>query len=121
MATAVESARIGIAKYLVPFAFVYNPSLLFEGPGWLTVISTAFALVGMWGLSVMLEGWHKGRISMPVRTIVGLSSLALLFPPQLDFFDTVPGYAVVTIGLACLVVVLTMQNRSRQTVNGRTG
>jgi TRAP-type uncharacterized transport system fused permease subunit len=32
MSTAVKSAMIGVAKYLVPFAFVYNPSLLFEGP-----------------------------------------------------------------------------------------
>ena len=28
MATAVESSKVGIAKYIVPFAFIYNPSLL---------------------------------------------------------------------------------------------
>ena len=32
MATAVESTRVGIAKYLAPLIFVYNPSLLFVGP-----------------------------------------------------------------------------------------
>jgi len=62
MATAVESARIGIAKYLVPFVFVYSPALLFEGPIWLTLVTTALAFVGLWGLSVMLEGWYKGQI-----------------------------------------------------------
>jgi TRAP transporter 4TM/12TM fusion protein len=118
MATAVESARIGIAKYLVPFAFVYNPSLLFEGPVWLTVISTGFALVGMWGLSVMLEGWYKGRINMPVRIIVGLASIAMLFPPQLDFLETIPGFAVVAIGLCCLVGVLFLQGRHQQAEPG---
>ena len=110
----MESARIGIAKYLVPFAFVYNPSLLFEGPVWLTVISTAFALVGMWGLSVMLEGWHKGRISMPVRVVVGVASLALLFPPQLDLLQSVPGYIVIAVGFTCLVGILTIQGRNRR-------
>ncbi|MFL2821909.1 MAG: TRAP transporter permease, partial [Alphaproteobacteria bacterium] len=28
MSTAVESSKVGIAKYIVPFAFIYNPSLL---------------------------------------------------------------------------------------------
>ena len=122
MATAVESARIGIAKYLVPFAFVYNPSLLFEGPIWLTLISTALALVGMWGLSVMLEGWHKGRISMPVRIVVGLASISLLFPPHIDVFGSVPGFAIVALGLASLTAILFVLNRQRRTVEaGRTG
>ena len=31
MSTAVESSKVGIAKYIVPFAFIYNPSLLMEG------------------------------------------------------------------------------------------
>ena len=119
MATAVESARIGIAKYLVPFAFVYNPSLLFEGPAWLTVISTAFALVGMWGLSVMLEGWHKGRIGMPVRLVIGLASIAMLFPPQLLLMDLVPGYVVITTGLIVLFGSLALQGRHRAALQRR--
>ena len=47
MATAVESTRVGIAKYLVPLAFAYNPSLLLVGPTWLSLISTAAALLGL--------------------------------------------------------------------------
>ena len=65
MATAVESARIGIAKYLVPFAFVYNPSLLLEGPIWLTAISLPLAVAGVWALSLALEGWYRGPLGPP--------------------------------------------------------
>src|SRR5690606_253754 len=63
MATAVESARVGIAKYLVPFMFVYNPSLLFIGPLWLTAFSAVTALVGAWALSTAVEGWLFGSLS----------------------------------------------------------
>ncbi len=64
MATAVESTRIGIAKYIVPLVFVYDPSLLFVGPIWLTVISSALAMSGLWVLSIGLEGWYRGPINI---------------------------------------------------------
>ncbi len=99
MATAVESARIGIAKYLVPFVFVYNPSLLFEGPVWLTAVSGLMAMAGLWGLSVMLEGWCKGALSMPVRVLVGVMSIALMFPPMLTVFGGLPGYVIAGAGV----------------------
>jgi TRAP transporter 4TM/12TM fusion protein len=102
MATAVESARIGIAKYLVPFVFVYNPSLLFEGPLWLTAVSMVMATAGLWGLSVMIEGWCRGGLSMPVRLFVGALSLALLFPPLVPLFGAVPGYALSVVGIVGL-------------------
>jgi len=86
MATAVESARIGIAKYLVPFIFVYNPSLLFEGPLWLTVYSTFAALIGVWALSVALEGWIYGRVAPLPRILVAIGGLFLMYPPLLAAF-----------------------------------
>lgn len=86
MATAFESARIGIAKYLVPFIFVYNPSLLFEGPVWLTAYSCLAALVGVWAMSVALEGWLKGPLSPLLRALVGVASIALMYPPLLSAF-----------------------------------
>jgi len=86
MATAFESARIGIAKYLVPFVFVYNPSLLFEGPTWLTIYSCLAALIGVWAMSVALEGWLKGPLSTLQRVAAGVASISLMFPPLLSAF-----------------------------------
>jgi TRAP transporter 4TM/12TM fusion protein len=73
MATAVESARIGVAKYLVPFVFVYNPSLVFEGPLWLSGYSALAALFGVWAMSVALEGWCMGRLNGAYRIAPRLS------------------------------------------------
>jgi TRAP-type uncharacterized transport system fused permease subunit len=98
MGTAIESARIGIAKYLVPFAFVYNPSLLFEGPLWMTVLSTVAALGGVWGLSLTLEGYYRGPIAAPLRVVLGVLALALLWPPGIVFFDLMPGYVALAAG-----------------------
>jgi len=98
MATAVESARVGVAKYIAPFVFVYNPSLIFKGPVWLTVISTITAVVGLWALSVMLEGWYKGHVPVVPRLLLGCAGLALLVPVTGEPFGLVPGYVVVALG-----------------------
>ena len=101
MATAFESARIGIAKYLVPFIFVYNPSLLFQGPLWLTVWSAIAAMIGVWALSVALEGWLRGALPSHLRLGTGIAGIALMYPPMLSVID-VPGY-VVNAGAAILL------------------
>ena len=107
MATAFESARIGVAKYLVPFIFVYNPSLLFEGPVWVTIYSCLAALIGVWAMSIALEGWLKGPLSTAVRAMVGVASIALMFPPLLSAFGVGGFYLNIAAaaGLAALYVV----------------
>lgn len=114
MGTAVESARIGIAKYLVPFVFVYNPSLLFEGSPWLTAYSFIAAMAGLWGLSVALEGWCRGAIGGAVRVAVGLASVALLFPPNIEFIGLAPGYVVAAVGGVCLGIFAVIRFRLQQ-------
>ncbi len=110
MATAFESARIGIAKYLVPFIFVYNPSLLFEGPLWLTLWSATAAMIGVWALSVALEGWLKGHLSPLLRVAAGITGIALMYPPMLSVVD-LPGYAI-NAAAAILITVFYIHRRT---------
>jgi len=114
MATAVESARIGIAKYIVPFIFVYNPALLFEGPLWLTAYSFVAAMTGLWGLSMALEGWSRGPLSPPLRAVVGLFSIALMIPPNVHLFGVLPGHACVIAGAVGFAGFLALRYRLRE-------
>ena len=104
MMTAVESARVGIAKYLVPFIFVYNPSLLFEGPLWLTIYSTAAAFAGVWMLSAALEGWFRAALSPPMRLLAGTGAISLMYPPIVGLFG-LSGYILNGIGVALALVL----------------
>ncbi len=101
METAVESARIGIAKYIVPFAFVYNPSLVFEGPLWLTLYSTVAVLIGVWALSVALEGWYRGPVGAMGRMLMLGVTVLMFVPPQADPFG-IPGHVFVLAGAAAM-------------------
>jgi TRAP transporter 4TM/12TM fusion protein len=97
MATAVESSKVGIAKFLVPFIFVYNPTLLFEGPLWLTGFSAVTALVGVWVLSMAMEAWMKGPASLSLRALLLVCAVLLLWPPQHDLFG-VSGLTMTLVG-----------------------
>ncbi len=105
MATAVESARIGIAKYLVPFAFVYNPALLLEGPAWMTAVSLPPAVAGVWALSLALEGWYRGRLPGSLRIGLALAGGLLLLPPQATVAG-LPAWGLVTVGGGILALVV---------------
>ncbi|HKI98678.1 MAG TPA: TRAP transporter permease [bacterium] len=112
MSTAFEAAKVGIAKYLVPFIFVYNPSLLFVGPLWLTAFSVLTALGGVWALSAAIEGWLHGRLSLWMRGVLFLVSWALLYPPQLSVLG-ISGYVITVAGAAAAVVVYVLRGRAR--------
>ena len=60
MSTAVESSKVGIAKYIVPFAFVYNPALM-EGPILWSIYSLIAVLLAYW-CDFGLEGWFNGHL-----------------------------------------------------------
>lgn len=111
MGTAVESARIGIAKYLVPFAFVYNPSLLLEGSLWLTAVSLPLALAGVWSLSLALEGWYRGRLSPAWRVLLLVVGGLLLLPPQ-SAIAGLPGWGLAAVGAGALLVVMFARRRA---------
>ena len=113
MATAFEAARVGITKYLVPFIFVYNPSLLFEGPLWLTGYSAVAALFGVWGLSLALEGWYKAALTLPIRVLIGVAAILAMYPPLLTPLG-LSGFVLNAIGGAVLFGIFLTRGRVRR-------
>jgi TRAP transporter 4TM/12TM fusion protein len=97
MATAIEATRVGIAKFLVPLIFVYNPALLFVGPAWFTAVSAALALAGLWVLSMGLEGWCRGRLNVAMRAALIAGAVLILFPPNHHLLG-IAGYWLVLAG-----------------------
>jgi TRAP-type uncharacterized transport system fused permease subunit len=117
MATAVESTRVGIAKYLVPFAFVYNPALLLVGPTWFSIVSTLLAVAGLWVLSTGLEGWCRGRLNAAQR-IAALGAAALILLPPTTTIAELHGFIWNAGGLAAAVVLLGPRLLQRVSASG---
>tara|TARA_B110000305_G_scaffold240351_1_gene310698 strand:- start:543 stop:2549 length:2007 start_codon:yes stop_codon:yes gene_type:complete len=111
MATAFESSKIGIAKYIVPFAFVYNPALLLEGPLYLSLYSFISVLIAYWAMTISLEGWLKGALSSYKRIIALISSLLLLMPP-IEIILGFSGFILNGLGLILLISLYLMPNKT---------
>ena len=62
MATGLEAFRLGIAGFLVPFAFVFHPELLLRGT-WTEILAmSAFAAISAVALAAAIVGQAAGRL-----------------------------------------------------------
>jgi TRAP transporter 4TM/12TM fusion protein len=112
MQTGWTAMRLGVVKYLVPFFFVYNAALLTHGPLWDVLLSTLFAVIGVFYLSSALEGylWGLGILNLTSRILMVAGGLLTAFP---ELITTL-------IGLILLVAVtlfnyLPMRGKKRKT------
>lgn len=80
MATGFEAFRLGIAGFLVPFAFVYQPALLLNGSPLSIALSLAMTAVGV----LFLAGGVIGHLSRPLsllqRCLLLAAACLLVFP-----------------------------------------
>ena len=100
--TGNTAFRLGIAKALVPFVFVYSPALLLvaEGFTWEAfVVTLAGAMLGIAAMGVAFSGYLIAPLRMVERIYVAF--VALLF--------IAPGLLTMAIGLALLVPVALLQ------------
>jgi len=98
-ATGVAAMRLGATGFIVPFMFVYGPSLLFIGT-WTEVLTTIlFSSVGVVCLAASLHGYLLGPATIWQRVILFVAAINLI----------VPGYVTDLVGLVLLAVVLVAQ------------
>ncbi|WP_420861252.1 TRAP transporter permease [Algirhabdus cladophorae] len=105
--TGNTAFRLGIAKALVPFVFVYSPALLLVADGftWAAfTITLAGAMMGIASLGVAFSGYFIAPMGKPERYWIAMVSLLFIAPGLLTF----------AIGAVLLVPVILLQFRARK-------
>jgi len=78
MKTSVESFRIGLAAFVVPFMFFASPAMLMQG-SWFDIghvfVSAAF---GIYLLSAAVQGYFFGHLNYALRAVLALAALAMI-------------------------------------------
>lgn len=97
--TGINAVKLGIAAFIVPYFFVFNPPLLFQGSLPSVLWAGVTALVGAALLSGAMIGWLMGDIGIPERIVLFASALGLIDPGQVSNL----------LGLAGLALVLVLQ------------
>jgi TRAP transporter 4TM/12TM fusion protein len=85
MEVAFTSVKLGIIAFIVPFMFVYDPILLFDGSVIEIIIATITAIIGTFILASGVQGWFIGnRVNVLSRFILLVGSLCLIIPGLLS-------------------------------------
>lgn len=80
MATGWEAVKLGIVAFIVPFVFVFSPSLLAQGPVWMVLANLGISLVGVISISAGLRGFLFVRVSPVFRFLLIAAAIALFVP-----------------------------------------
>ncbi|MBL3705912.1 TRAP transporter fused permease subunit [Sulfitobacter sp. BDSS02] len=75
--TGLEAVKVGIASFLIPFMFIYTPSLLLDGAWYRIAIDSVTAAIGIICLAAAVQGYLR-RLLKPWER-VALAATALLF------------------------------------------
>ena len=106
MRTAVQSMRLGIVLYFIPFFFVYNPSLILQGSHLEAAYLFALCLLGIMFIAAGLEGYlvKVGRVSLWARPLLIAAGTLIAFP---EWDSTFIGAALAL----CVIAVLLMSRK----------
>ena len=101
MKTALQSTKLAIAAFIVPYAFALNPVMLFiDVTGPMQVVSIIItSLVGIFGVASALEGYIFVKMN-PVQRVMAAAGGLLLIDP---------GVLTDIIGIALVAVVIGWQ------------
>ncbi len=91
--------RLSITAFIVPYMFVYAPSLLLIGDIPTVLLTCVTACTGVWALAASMAGWTFIRVNMLERAIYFCGAFALIFP----------GIKTDLLGVGLLALALGMQ------------
>ncbi|MBW1696900.1 MAG: TRAP transporter fused permease subunit [Deltaproteobacteria bacterium] len=93
-----SAVRFGLVAFIIPYMFVYSPSLLMQGPGWQILLNSFTAVVGVVSLASALEGYLYGIISNALRVLLLVLAILLVVP---HYLSSLIGLAIF---MACVIV-----------------
>jgi TRAP transporter 4TM/12TM fusion protein len=100
--TGWTAFRLGIAGFIVPFAFAYNPSLLLIGTFWEISHTVITAILGVICLAVAVEGYLYKSLAFWERVIAAFASVLLITPSKKTILP----------GIVLMMILFTIQKKS---------
>lgn len=78
--------KIGLSGYILPFMFISSPELLMEGSWSAVILATISGTIGIFALSVAVEGYYRGEMNVIFRVLLLAAAFCLLYSGLLTDF-----------------------------------
>jgi len=82
MVTAVTAWKLSLAAFIIPYMFIFGPSLLMVGTVLEIALTLLSAVLGIFALACAIEGWVMGKAG-PVSRLLCLAGALVLIRPGL--------------------------------------
>jgi len=96
MRTALQSMRLGVVIYIIPFFFLFNPALILQGPSLFeSFYSIALCLLGITIIAAGMEGYlvRVGKVPLIMRGPLVLAGVLITFPEwKTDVIGAILGF-----------------------------
>ncbi|MEB3101550.1 TRAP transporter permease [Ferviditalea candida] len=100
--TGFQAVRLAVAGFIVPFMFVFAPSMLMIDTNIAHIVMIVVtSVLGVFLLAIAMEGFFRERLSIPLRGVSFASALLLIYP----------GLITSLIGFVGFVIVLLLNKR----------
>jgi TRAP transporter 4TM/12TM fusion protein len=80
--TGWQGVKIGWIAYVVPFVFVFQPSILFRGDVWTGLWQLGTSCLGVVLGTAALVGWARGPLAWPWRIAAMMATVSLFMPAE---------------------------------------
>ncbi|MBA1336631.1 MAG: TRAP-type uncharacterized transport system, fused permease component [Firmicutes bacterium] len=108
MKVGFTAFRMGIILFVIPYFFIYNPLLLFEGEYIKIIVSIITASLGVYAFTIFNLGWCKSKINIINRLVFLAASLLLI---QSSLKTDLIGFGLMAVGY---LIALKMAKSSNQ-------
>lgn len=108
MATSLVAMRLGMVKYIIPFAFAYNPAVIAQGTLGDVAFTFVMAALGVVMMASSFEGYLVGvrrRLILPLRVVGVVAGAAMFAPETLS--------SLIGLGVAAAVVAVAVLTQPR--------
>ncbi len=95
MQSAFNATKLAIAAFIIPYIFVFSPSLLLVATTPLEIAQIIVtSLIGMVGVGAALEGWLLHKCNVLERLLLAAAGLSLIIP---EIYTDIAGVTVIAI------------------------
>jgi len=80
MKIAMQAIKLGIAGFVVPFMFIFNPGIVLIGSNFRIISDIFYAVLSILLISYSLEGYFIKKLSLINRVLSGAAAICIIIP-----------------------------------------
>jgi TRAP-type uncharacterized transport system fused permease subunit len=114
MKTGFYATKLGVAGFIVPFLFAYEPRLLFVGSYLNIFWGFLSGVIGIIALGGAIQGWMIGKAGIVTRVLLAAGALLLIKP---GLITDIIGFSILFLALLMMFAKRRLSSPVAETAN----